>query len=353
MTRLLRGIYIELAGIVVLAGFILFIVNGATWLSSLFDLTRGLSFFQGENIQNFSTIFFSIFVEGLPFILLGILVSSFIHVYVKEEVVWRFLPKNPFLCIPLVACFGLFLPICECGIVPVAKRLIQKGFPAYVAFTFLLASPVINPVTIFSTYIAFGDSWQMVYSRTLLAAGIAIVMGIVFYYLYRNKTSDVILKQHHEHEHNHDDCCHDGCNHDHDNKHNHQEEKSLHTLHHAVFEFISTGKYFVIGAIIAAIFQTFIGVNKISHISGSDWVMTLLLMGIAFGISVCSSADAFIAASFRNILPNSSIVAFLVFGPMIDLKNISMMLGSFRPAIIGWFFFGTSLITFLSVMAIF
>jgi uncharacterized membrane protein YraQ (UPF0718 family) len=351
MTRLLRGIYIELAGIVVLAGFILFIVNGATWLSSLFDLTRSFSFFQGQNIQNFSTIFFSIFVEGLPFILLGILVSSFIHVYVKEEVVWRFLPRNPFFCIPLVACLGLFLPICECGIVPVAKRLIQKGFPAYVAFTFLLAAPVINPVTIFSTYIAFGDSWQMVYIRILLAAGIAIAMGIVFYYVYQNKANTTILKQQHEHEHEH--CCHDDCDHNYEKKQTHQQEKSLHTLHHAVFEFISTGKYFVIGAIIAAIFQTFIGVNKISHFSGSDWVMTLLLMGIAFGISVCSSADAFIAASFRNILPSSSIVAFLVFGPMVDLKNISMMLGSFRPAVVGWFFFGTSLLTFLSVMAIF
>ncbi|MCH5586380.1 permease [Shimazuella sp. AN120528] len=361
MIRFFRSIYIELTGSIVLLAFILFTVNGVTWLSSIFDITRGLQFVQGGNVRNFSTIFFSIFVEGLPFILLGILVSSFIHVYVKEDMVWRILPRNPFLAIPMVACLGLFLPICECGIVPVAKRLIQKGFPAYIAFTFLLATPVINPVTIFSTYLAFGDQWQMVYTRVLFAAGIAILMGILFFFVYGKKPADAILKT--DGSKTNHDCCdhdHDHSHHSHEHKqkdahehHKHeQDDKVIHALHHGVFEFISTGKYFVLGAIIAALFQTFIGVSGISHLSTADWLTMLLVMGVAFGISVCSSADAFIAASFRNFLPTSSIVAFLVFGPMVDLKNISMMLGSFRPRVVALFFFGTTLITFSSILAI-
>lgn len=357
MIRLIRSMYIEITGFSLLLVFILFSVKGVVWLSSIFDFTRGFRFLQGDNIRNFSTIFFSIFVEGLPFILLGLLVSSFIHVYVKEDMAWRILPKNPLLCIPMVACLGLVLPICECGIVPVAKRLIQKGFPAYVAFTFLLATPVINPVTIFSTYLAFGDDWKMVYIRVLFAAGIAICMGILFFFCYGKKSADSLLKID-QHTSNSDCCCdHHGHSHHHEHKnHEHdehdQDDKVIHALHHGVFEFIGTGKYFVLGAMIAALFQTFIGVSGISHLNTANWLTMLIVMGIAFGISVCSSADAFIAASFRNILPTSSILAFLVFGPMVDLKNISMMLGSFRPRVVALFFFGTTLITFSSILAI-
>jgi uncharacterized membrane protein YraQ (UPF0718 family) len=352
MTRFFRNYYVELTGSIALIAFIYFIVNGFTWLSGILDITRDIEIFRQNHLQKFSTIFLGIFVESLPFILLGVLISSFIHVFIKEDMVWRIFPKNPILSIPLAACMGLILPICECGIVPVAKRLIQKGFPTHIAFTFLLAAPIINPVTIFSTYIAFGDSWQMVYLRLLFAAGIAISMGIIFYLLFSKTPAKLILKKSDQEHGLEEECCHDHDHHKHEN-HEHvtmEESRSIHALHHSIFEFINTGKYFILGATVAALFQIFIGVAAIRNIGSSDWVTVLLVMGIAFGISICSSADAFIAASFRNVLGTTPIVAFLVYGPMVDLKNISMMLGSFRPAVTWLFFFGTTVMVFASVL---
>ncbi|MFC7439959.1 permease [Laceyella putida] len=359
MGRILKNYVPELTGILVLGLIFYFVTSGVPLLAPLTDITRGWSDNLSSDLHNFTTIFLSLFIEGLPFILFGTLLSSFVHVYVKEDTLWRFLPKHPVLAIPLAACFGLILPICECGIVPVARRLVQKGLPSYIAFTFLLAVPIVNPITIASTYMAFGDSWEMVWMRTGVGAGIAMVMGILFYLFFRDKP---VLKE--ETEAKRETACCDG-SHDHDHDHGHEhggtcthhshgeESRMMHALSHSVFEFIDMGKYFCLGAFISAGFQTFVGVAAIKQFAQYEGIALILMMALAFCLSICSSADAFLAASFRSVLGQGTLLGFLVYGPMVDMKNVLMMAGGFKRSVVLFFVGGTTLVTLLTIWIFF
>ncbi|WP_028778910.1 permease [Shimazuella kribbensis] len=344
MLRFLRSFYVEILLLFVFMSILLFF-NSSTYLSSDFDLRFLFTFTENGKLQILSTIFLSIFLEGLPFILIGVFISSFIHAFINENWIWKWVPRNPILSIPAAILLGFALPICECGIVPITKRLIEKKLPVYTAFTFLLAAPIINPVTILSTYLAFGGDWKITSTRILFGAGIAITMGILFYLFFRKSQilHDNVLTSNHTSS----NCCE--CT---DENHHHSpswKEKTNHALYHSIFEFINMGKFFVLGAFLAACFQTFIGFSIIQSLSSHEWVAILLMMAFAFGLSICSSSDAFIAASFRNVVGTAPLFAFLVYGPMMDLKNILMMVGSFRASII-WFFWGaTTLLTIVSI----
>lgn len=387
MIRLFRTFYVEFTGIAVLAFLLLFLSNGVSWITPILDFTRDANPFDSKQLHAISMIFLSIFIEGIPFILIGILISSLIHVFLTEETVFRWIPKNPILSVPLAACVGLLLPVCECGIVPVARRLMQKGLPAHVAFTFLLAVPVINPITIVSTYVAFGDNWGIVTLRLLFAFGVAITLGFLSILFFGKVPVQNLLRKGlqvqsascaHDHHHEEDRCCHTReekkeepyailqahrremeeekkqqgscCDHQHHDEKAPATDRVIHSLYHAVFEMIDTGKYFVLGALIAATFQTVVGISAIKEVGSNEILAVLLIMGLAFGLSVCSTADAFLAASFRTVLGTSPIMAFLVYGPMMDLKNFLMMMGSFRPSVVWFLFGGTTILIFVSVL---
>ncbi|OYD06863.1 permease [Paludifilum halophilum] len=342
MFKWIREYYMDLTGFLVLAGFLYLILSGIDALETSQWLDSAALSSPPAWLQNSSTLFLSIFIEGIPFILIGVIISSLIHVYVREDTVWRLIPKSPWVSIPFATFMGLVLPVCECGIVPVARRLIQKGFPAYIAFTFLLAAPIINPITIASTYFAFAGDWKMVFSRLLLAVGIAAVMGILYYFFF-NGDPDVTTHC----EHPDRDCNHS--HHLHHTGQRHTGDKLIHAMHHSIFEFMDMGKYFVAGASIAAAFQAFVGLSTIREFAENEWLVILAMMAIAFGLSLCSSADAFVAASFRSAMSTPPILAFLVYGPMMDLKNLFMMYGSFRKRVVLFHFAATTLLTLASI----
>ncbi|PTM57618.1 permease [Desmospora activa] len=355
MLKWLREYYVEITGLLVLLGFLYLIMFGIDTIAQLSWPDAWSLPEMPLKVQTVATIFLSIFIEGIPFILIGVLVSSLIHIYVNEEMVWRWVPKNPLLSIPFASCLGLLLPVCECGVVPVSKRLIQKGLPPYIAFTFLLAAPVINPVTIVSTYIAFGNAWDMTLARLLLAAFVAWVMGVLFFWFFkRDVLKPEVSKVHtdqcdHDHDHNHDH------NHDHDHHHDCHDHSGIkkdrfgHALYHSVFEFMDMGKYFVMGALIAASFQTFVGMGAIRDFAENEWLAILLMMGLAFGMSLCSSADAFVAASFRTAMGPAPLLAFMVYGPMLDLKNVLMMSGTFKRSVMLFFIVASTLLTLVAI----
>ncbi|SFS99364.1 permease [Marininema halotolerans] len=340
MNHWARRLYVEGTGVLVIAGFLYMILSGVTTIEEKGWLTMLSLPHIPSSIQNLSTVFLSIFIEGIPFILLGVLISSVIQVSIQEETLFRWIPKNPLLAIPLTLTLGLVLPICECGIVPVARRLIQKGLPPYIPFTFLLAAPVINPITLMATYFAFGSQWDMVINRALLAGGIATVMGLLCYRL----SNQGVLTINEE--------CEGACTCHHGQEHARaldQRDRMSEALYHGIFELMNMGKYFIGGALLAATFQTYVGYSLIAEWSHQGWLPILLMMGLAFGLSLCSSADAFVAASFRGVMPTAPLLAFLVYGPIMDLKNLLMMLGSFRKRIVIFFFVGTTLLTLVSI----
>lgn len=274
-------------------------------------------------IQSFKTMFISIILEALPFVMLGVLLSSLLHVFVSEKIISRLIPKNPFIGIITASSLGLLIPVCECGMIPVVRRLMRKGMPLYMAVVFILTGPIINPVVFWATFEAFRSRPEIAYSRIGLAFAAAAAVGLVVYYFVSrsplradNQASAGHL--HHGHDHH---------------EHSHAEShggKLKSVMTHAADEFFEMGKYLIFGSILAALIQTFMARESLVAIGQGEWSSHLFMMGFAFIVSLCSTSDAFVAASFAHTFTAGSLLTFLVFGPMIDMKGTLMLLSIFK-----------------------
>jgi uncharacterized membrane protein YraQ (UPF0718 family) len=282
--------------------------------------------------QGVKTVFVSIFLEALPFILLGVLVSSALHLFVSEDTLRRIVPKHPVPGVLLACLLGVILPVCECGMIPIVRGLIRKGMPVYLGITYILAAPILNPVTYAATYLAFRTQPEMAYYRMGLAFVVAAAIGWILYLRVRNNPLKAETGSLHVHDHHHH---HHGHSHDHADSHPHVHPRGIgsrmvQTFTHASDEFFEMGKYLVLGAFLTALIQTFISRQDLLSMGGGPFGSHLLMMGFAYVISLCSTSDAFIAASFTGTFPKGALLSFLVFGPMLDFKNTLMMLAVFR-----------------------
>ncbi|MBY6037801.1 permease [Fictibacillus nanhaiensis] len=276
-----------------------------------------------------NTVFISILIEALPFVLIGVLIAGVIQMFVTEEMVARIMPKNKVLAVLFAAFLGAVFPACECGIVPITRRLIAKGVPVFAAIPFMLTGPIINPVVLFSTFVAFGNQWDIMIYRGGLAMVVSVLVGFLLAVQFKNAkvlkneigvlantqgnielaaTSETVDISFYN--------------------------KLKGTLVHAVEEFFSVGKYLIIGALIAAGMQTYVKTSTLLQIGQGEVSSSLVMMGLAFVLSLCSEADAFIASSFQSTFTIGSIVAFLVYGPMLDIKNVLMMLAAFKKRLV-------------------
>jgi uncharacterized membrane protein YraQ (UPF0718 family) len=283
--------------------------------------------------DTFVTLFLSILLEAFPFLLLGTFLSSIIEIFVPASFIERIVPKNRILGILVASVVGLIFPLCECAIVPVTGRLMKKGVPVHVAITFMLAVPVINPLVIASTWFAFTDHHWFVFLRVGSGFVIAVIVGLVISFIYKN-SSKILLPSYAAS--GNQSLCQDGnCSHENEEHfHDHGSQKVTgkvwHVLHHTIDEFFDIGRYFMIGALLSALFQTYLPRN-ILFVIGQNPVLSILVMFVfAFVLSVCSEADAFIARSFLGQFTNASILGFMVFGPMIDIKNTLMLRSRFN-----------------------
>ncbi|MCM3569487.1 permease [Neobacillus mesonae] len=267
-----------------------------------------------DRILQLNTIFISIVIEAIPFIVLGAFVSALIEVFISENTMLRIIPKNRFLSVIFASLMGICFPGCECGIVPIAARLIKKGLAPYAAISFMLAAPIINPIVLFATFIAFGDSWEMVWYRAGLAIAVAVATGIVLSFMIKGNQLKMNTEVH-----------------VHDHSHQNTKQKFMSVITHTIDEFFTMGKYVVLGSLIAAAMQVYIPTRILTTLGGTHVTSILVMMILAFILSICSEADAFVASSFRNFFPKTSIVSFLVFGAMVDIKNLLMMFGTFKP----------------------
>jgi uncharacterized membrane protein YraQ (UPF0718 family) len=229
---------------------------------------------------------------------------------VTEEMMARIIPKNKIFAVFSAAFIGAIFPACECGIVPITRRLMAKGVPLYAAIPFMLTGPVINPIVLFSTYIAFGNNWDMVLYR----GGIALLVALIVGGLLSIQFKDSQLKN-------------DVADHVHRKS---LKGKFIGMLKHSIDELFSVGKFLILGAFVAALIQTTVKTSTLLDIGQGPLSSNLVMMGLAYVLSLCSEADAFVAASFRSTFSTGSLVAFLVFGPMLDIKNTLMLLGTFK-----------------------
>ncbi|HFI0251441.1 TPA: permease [Streptococcus suis] len=272
-------------------------------------------------------IFLSIIIEALPFVLIGSLISGFIEVFITPEKVLSILPKNKILAILFGIFIGFIFPSCECGIVPIVHRLLEKKVPNYTAIPFLVTAPIINPIVLFATYTAFGNSVLFALYRALGAILVSVIVGIILgFYVKEPILKECQISQH---------------QHDYSQKTNWQ--KVGFGLIHAIDEFFDTGRYLVFGCLFASLVQVYIPTAVLTTIGHNPLSAILLMMLLAFILSLCSEADAFIGASLLSIFGFAPVMAFLVIGPMVDVKNLLMM---------KHYFTGKFIIRFITIISI-
>lgn len=275
-----------------------------------------------DKLQTFKIIFISIILEALPFLLLGVLVSALLQAFVSDTLIAKLTPRHSIAGALFGSLLGVLLPLCECGMIPIVRRLIRKGLPAYIGITYIIAGPILNPVVVGATFAAFRTNRELAYSRFYLAFLVSVTVSMLLYrFMKRNPMKPESNNEHHHHHHHHED---------HAPKSSHFMQKLANTPAHAAEEFFDMGKYLLFGAFITALLQSIISHHSIAAVADHDFGSHLFMMGFAFVLSLCSTSDAFVAASFSALFPPSALLAFLVFGPMIDLKSTLMLLSVFR-----------------------
>ena len=296
-------------------------------------------------MRDIAIYFTTIMLEAIPFLLLGALISAIIEEFVSEERISKMIPKNRVLGSLAGIFLGLFIPACDCAVIPIAMRLKKKKVPTNVIVSFMLASPIISPVVLLSTFFAFGETEKMllfgfempklfVY-RTIFGVVVALVVGIILDIICK----DAVLKEeiyehhhyHHDHEHIHT------CNHHHEgcSCSNHEKEtgpigRVKNIINIMYGDFMGIISYMAVGALLAATMQILLPISNIGGIVQNKYISTFIMMLLAFALSLCSTSDAFIARTFMNSLNKNSILAFILLGPMIDIKNTILLNKSFN-----------------------
>ncbi len=295
----------------------------------LFEVTPCMNEIWNEAEGVFALMVSAVFLEAAPFLLLGSFLSAISEVFLSPERLSRWIPKGQGLQILSGLSGGLMLPACECGIVPVARRFLLKGVPPRMALAYMLSAPIVNPLVLVSTYVAFQGSVSMVFGRLLMAVGCAATTVL----LIRNRQEDILSVGRDPQEPRHlpmapaaassDTACGCGCVHS-----SLHQRKGVRVFRHAGAEFIEMSKYLLFGAVASSLFKLYLPSDLLEWVGGSAHLSVALMMGLAIVLSVCSEADAFVAASFWSFNPTAQL-AFIVIGPMVDLKLIAAYSSTF------------------------
>lgn len=341
--------------------------------------------------ETFATYFISIVLESVPYILIGSLIAALIELFLPASLLPRMTRRLGLLGIPATALIAPAFPACECGVLAVARGLLRKGLPLPHTITYLIAGPILNPTVLFTTWLAFQDARYPI----LRAVGALVVSITIGYAMTRLKGTNILLphlaatlQRPEGHDHGHDHHGHDHHGHDHHSHDHHAHgpdcgepacaepkpamlnlggalrQQSLADVaqvagarsttapvtstvpptrsrlvttlgslaSHVLDHFLEMAAFFLMGVFIAAGMKTWVGPEHFASVGGAVLLGPLAMMVIAFVLSLCAEADAFVAASFTEFaLP--AVMAFLVFGPMFDIKLFLMYRVVFR----GWF----------------
>ncbi|QLE44081.1 permease [Nostoc sp. C052] len=339
-----------------------------------------------NQLNNGFTLFLSLLVEAMPFLLLGVLFSSLLLFFVDERKLVEKMPTNPLLGALVGSMIGFLFPVCECGNVPVARRFLIQGVPTPVAIGFLLAAPTINPIVIWSTWTAFRDQPEIVVLRVVFSLAIATIIGYVFSfqkdlnpiiqpaiarYMKFNPPAPPETKRRGQ-------------------RYQAQEEATVPNLlqsgtyilggkagiplridanlvpstsasttnkplaaklrlvvDNSIQEFRELGGVMVVGSAIAAAIQVLAPRELILSLGAGPITSIVVMLILAVVVSICSTVDSFFALSFASTFSSGSLLAFLVFGPMIDIKGIGLMLSIFKPKTVFYLFALAAQLTFV------
>ena len=278
-------------------------------------VTAGLLFFEPtDTLTSFATVFLGVLFEALPFLLVGVLVSAAVQTWVSSAVVQRLSPRGRLRGALAGALLGAVFPVCECGVVPVARRLLGKGASLPAALGFLLAGPVVNPIVFVATWAALGA--ELASLRLLLSLGVAVSVA----WLYGlHPAPATITRPAVDEPHDAPSAAPAGVG-----------SRLLGTLVSAGNELLEMSRYLIVGAAAAAALRTLVpGPSLIA--AGQGPVLSVgLMMLLAALLSICSVVDAFVALSLSGIVSTGAMLAFLVFGPVVDVKSVLLYGAIFR-----------------------
>jgi uncharacterized membrane protein YraQ (UPF0718 family) len=320
-----------------------------------------------NQLYNSFTLFLSLLVEAVPFLILGVLLSSALLFFIDERQLIARLPRNPLLGSFVGSCVGFLFPVCECGNVPVARRLLVQGAPTSVAIAFLLAAPTINPIVIWSTWVAFQDI-QVVLLRIVFSLAIATIIGCLFGF---QKDPRPMLQP---------ELANRVANLAKSRPDRYAAKDSVPALlqsgtffldrpgqptrfddaiapvigptpaqtkgrakirlfvDNTIQEFRELGGMLILGSAIAALIQVFVPREVVLSLGQGPITSILAMMLLAAVVSICSTVDAFFVLAFASTFTTGSLLAFMVFGPMIDIKAIGLMLSIFKTRAIFYLF---------------
>ena len=337
-------------------------------------------------IKDISVLFISIILEALPFLLLGSLISAIIQEYISDDFFKKVIPKNPILGSIVGVVLGFFIPACDCAVIPIALRLKKKKVPLNVCISFMLSSPIINPVAILSVVYAFKSTMpEIAIWRLVGGVIVSIVVGVIMSIMYKrdedifygNAVIDdgcVHCGHNHKHEIHDSECnCNDGheehshngnhechCHGENDNDcscHSHGKDEGKHkkkfttrmfnVIDHTKGDFLDVIKYTIFGSLITATLQILMAKFNITLGANNSILQMIVMMAFAYIVSLCSTADSFIAKTFIYEMSKSSILAYLIFGPMIDIKNTLYLAEKCKKSFVTKFIIVLSLVTFV------
>jgi uncharacterized membrane protein YraQ (UPF0718 family) len=282
--------------------------------------------------------FLSILFEGAPYILVGTILSGFIDAFLPAGLLERALPKNKILATLAAGFLGLFFPVCECAVVPVVRRLVQKGLPLSCAMTYLLSAPIINPIVAVSTLTAFKEfaditslpavlDASMTLARLSLGYVVAVLVGLL---MLRFRITDILKPSIAA---SVTAAAAARIDHPEGTATAPFNDRLVHAMRTAMRDFLDTGMYFTIGVIITSIFNTQVDQTQVAKFAASDWIAIPSMMSLAFVLSLCSTSDAFIAAPMESFSLAAKL-SFLVFGPMMDVKLVFMYAAVFKRRVV-------------------
>ncbi|WP_207123150.1 permease [Actinocatenispora comari] len=251
-----------------------------------------------------TTIFVSTVVQALPFLVLGTVISAAITAYVPASAFARLLPRAPVVSVPIAGAAGIVLPGCECGSVPVTSALLRRGVPPAAALAFLLAAPAINPVVLVATAVAFPGHPMMVVGRFVASLLAACIMGWLWLRFGRGDLLRIPRAG--------------------------AEDRARVRVFVAEcrHDLVQSGGFLVIGAASVAVLDTVVPPRALGVVAGHQVLSVLALAVLAAVLSVCSQADAFVAAAMTQFSLTARLV-FLVVGPLVDVKLFAMQAGTF------------------------
>ena len=259
-------------------------------------------------IAHWATVFVSIVVQAMPFLVLGVTVSAAVAAFVPGDLLTRVLPSRPSLLVPAAAAAGVALPGCECGSVPIAARLVDRGMLPAAALAFLLSAPAINPIVLVATAVAFPGRPEVVVARFIASLLAATVVGLIWMRTGRDELLRMTRRR----------PVGEG-------------PPLAVMMSTAQHDLLNAGGFLIIGAATAATLQTVVPRSALDGLGQTAFLAFVAMSGLAVILAICSEADAFVAASFTAV-PMTARLAFMVVGPMVDVKLVALQAGTFGRA---------------------